>query len=52
MTSRVTIKMLNEEIKALKKKIDEMEVLKKKVEDLETALPDLKNPKNSKVLQM
>ena len=41
MTSRVTIKMLNEEIKALKQKINEMEWLKKKVEELETALPDI-----------
>ena len=38
--------MLNEEIKALKQKIDEMEWLKKKVEDLETALADIKNKKN------
>ena len=38
--------MLNEEIKALKQKIDEMEWLKKKVEDLETALADIKFKKN------
>ena len=43
--------MLNDEIKALKKKIDEMEWLKKKVEELETALADIRNEKNQEFLK-
>ena len=42
MSSRITVKMLNEEIKSLKLKIGEMEMLKKKVEYLEYALEDIK----------
>ena len=43
MSSRVTVKMLNEEMKSLKLKIfKEMEMLKKKVENLEYALKDIK----------
>ena len=42
MSSRVTVKMLNEDIKSLKLKIGEMEMLKRKVEYLEYALEEIK----------
>ena len=48
MSSRVTVKMLHEEMKSLKLKIfKEMEMLKKKVEYLESALEDIKRKDKS-----
>ena len=48
MTSRLTIKKLNEEINILRQKVEELDVLKKKVNDLETALEGIKRQnKNS-----
>ena len=42
MCSRVTVKMLNEEIKSLKLKIGEMEMLQKKVEYPEYPFEEIK----------
>ena len=48
MTSRLTLKKLNEEINILRQKVEELDVLKKKVNDLETALEGIKRQnKNS-----
>ena len=39
-SSRLTIKILNEEINKLRQKIEEIHLLKLKVKDLESALED------------
>ena len=41
-SSRLTIKMLNEEIKKLRQKVEEIEILKMKVKDLESTLEVMK----------